>query len=449
MEALAGSVPSTSVQTLSETASSLPATYAHGDIGDAGTVGLAGSASYSSGVYTLGGAGADIWNTADGFQFACTTMTGNGTYVAEVASMTNFASYGKAGIMMRSSLDPSSAYADVFLDQTKTADFEYRSSYGGSAASNYSSGSFSTLWVKLVCSGSTFTAYYSSNGTSWTSMGSETISMGNTIFVGLITSSHSSSTLATATFSNVSATGTVAQPPTVATPAAASPSPVTGTTTNLSVLGADGLGAADLTYTWAATTLPAGAAPPTFSANGTTAAASTTATFTRAGTYGFTVTIVDEAGLSTTSTVNVTVNQTATSLAVSPVSTTVPAAGQVQCTATADDQFGNAMANPVALLGARQRGDGRFLRPVFRPVYGRDCDRASRDRFAHRVGCGHGDVRPASLPPMPTSARPAPPVRRVTRRAATPTRSAAAERTSRAPATSSISSIRRSTATRR
>ena len=30
------------------------------------------------------GAGADIWNTADGFQFAYTTMTGNGTYVAEV-----------------------------------------------------------------------------------------------------------------------------------------------------------------------------------------------------------------------------------------------------------------------------------------------------------------------------------------------------------------------------
>ena len=103
--ALEGTEPSASITTLSETASALPATYAHGDVGDAGTVGLAGSASYNAttATYTLGGAGADIWNTADGFQFAYTTMTGNGTYVAEVASMTNFASYGKAGIMMRSS----------------------------------------------------------------------------------------------------------------------------------------------------------------------------------------------------------------------------------------------------------------------------------------------------------------------------------------------------------
>src|SRR5439155_12900043 len=42
-------------------------------------------------------------------------------------------------------------------------------------------------------------------------------------------------------------------PPTVATPAAATPNPVTGTTTNLSVLGADNGGEADLIYTWATT----------------------------------------------------------------------------------------------------------------------------------------------------------------------------------------------------
>ena len=44
--------------------------------------------------------------------------------------------------------------------------------------------------------------------------------------------------------------------PTVAAPAAASPSPVTGTTTALSVLGADDGGEPGLTYTWAATRSP-------------------------------------------------------------------------------------------------------------------------------------------------------------------------------------------------
>ena len=53
-----------------------------------------------------------------------------------------------------------------------------------------------------------------------------------------------------------SATATVvvdSHAPTVATPAAANPNPVTGTTTALSVLGADVEGESNLTYTWATT----------------------------------------------------------------------------------------------------------------------------------------------------------------------------------------------------
>ena len=51
--------------------------------------------------------------------------------------------------------------------------------------------------------------------------------------------------------------------------------PGDGTTTALSVLGADDGGEANLTYTWAATTLPGGGHAPTFSANGTNAAKNT------------------------------------------------------------------------------------------------------------------------------------------------------------------------------
>jgi len=92
--------------------------------------------------------------------------------------------------------------------------------------------------------------------------------------------------------------------PTVATPAAANPSTVTGTTTSLSVLGADNGGEANLTYTWSST----GPAPVTYSVNGTNAAKNTTATFTKAGSYTFTVTIADAQGATVTSTVNVTVS---------------------------------------------------------------------------------------------------------------------------------------------
>jgi hypothetical protein len=132
------------------------------------------------------------------------------------------------------------------------------------------------------------------------------------------------------------------QPPTVATPAAASPSTVTGKTTALSVLGADDGGEANLTYTWVMTSGPAGASP-TFSANGTNAAKNSTVTFNRAGGYVFQVTITDAGGLTATSSVSVTVLQTLTTIKLTPSSATVRRGGQVQFGATAYDQFALAL----------------------------------------------------------------------------------------------------------
>src|SRR5581483_1033964 len=94
---------------------------------------------------------------------------------------------------------------------------------------------------------------------------------------------------------------------TVAKPASASPNPVTGTTANLSVLGADDGGESALTYTWSATSIPNGASTPTFSANGTNAAKNVTATFSTPGTYALQALIQDANGLSVTSSTSVVV----------------------------------------------------------------------------------------------------------------------------------------------
>jgi subtilase family serine protease len=133
------------------------------------------------------------------------------------------------------------------------------------------------------------------------------------------------------------------QPPYVVTLASATPSPVTGSTTNLSVQGGDDGGAANLTYLWTATSTPAGVKPPSFSANGNNAAQNSTATFYAAGSYTFRVTITDAGGLTTTSNVAVTVNQTLTSLRVSPGTATLVGGGTQQFQATTTDQFGNPM----------------------------------------------------------------------------------------------------------
>jgi hypothetical protein len=136
-------------------------------------------------------------------------------------------------------------------------------------------------------------------------------------------------------------------PPTVATNAAATPSPVTGKTATLSVVGADDGGESNLTYTWGTTVTPPGAVA--FSINGTNAAKNTTVTFTKAGTYYFKVTITDAAGLSAIDMVPVTVSSTLSSISISPASASVATTLTNQFTASALDQFGAALSTQPAI----------------------------------------------------------------------------------------------------
>ena len=73
---------------------SLPAGWTDSDVG---TVSASGSASAASGVFTLTGAGTDIWNSADGFNYAYASMSGDGTIIARVISQQNTNAWAKAG----------------------------------------------------------------------------------------------------------------------------------------------------------------------------------------------------------------------------------------------------------------------------------------------------------------------------------------------------------------
>ena len=129
------------------------------------------------------------------------------------------------------------------------------------------------------------------------------------------------------------------QPPSVATAARATPSPVAATTTQLTVMGADDAGEPALSYTWVAT----GPATVAITPNGSNAARTATATFSRAGAYTFTVTLRDAGNLTATSTVAVTVDQTPTTISVGPPTASVPVGATQQFTATAYDQFARAL----------------------------------------------------------------------------------------------------------
>lgn len=167
----------------------------------------AGSASYSSGTFTVLGSGADIWNTADAFQFVSQTVSGNCTIIAKVNSVSNTNSWAKACVMIRDSSNASAANAAMAIAAGGDCAFITRTPDGAS-----STDSVAVLgapgWVKLVRSGTSFTGYYSSDGSTWTQIGSSvTISgMPTSAVVGLGVTSHDDGVLCTGVFSNVSVT---------------------------------------------------------------------------------------------------------------------------------------------------------------------------------------------------------------------------------------------------
>ncbi len=203
--------------------STLPDGWSHQDIGSPGA---AGSAVASGGVFTVAGAGADVWGTSDALQYAYTPLNGDGTIVARVATVQNVANWTKAGVMIRNSLSPSAAQAFMLVSPAKGVAFQRRLSDG--AASVSTAGTFTTAprWVKLTRVGNTITAFESPDGAAWAQVASDTFQMGAAVDIGLAVSSHVNGVLATATFDSVTVT---AGPAPLNTPPAVSlTTPVSG-----------------------------------------------------------------------------------------------------------------------------------------------------------------------------------------------------------------------------
>lgn len=105
--------------------------------------------------------------------------------------------------------------------------------------------------------------------------------------------------------------------------------------------------------------------PVSFSDNGRNSAKSTTATFATAGSYTFTVTIRDAEGLLATSSVDVDVAQSPTSLTVSPSSVIMGKGESRRFTATVFDQFDALVSSQPAVDWSASGGgsvapDGTF-----------------------------------------------------------------------------------------
>ncbi len=163
----------------------------------------------SLGSFTLGSpitmtaVGTDIGGTADQLHFAYKRLSGNGSVTVKVLSVSNTDSQAKAGVMIRQTLDAGAVHAAVIMSPGNRATFLRRTTDNGTTLSASRVVNL-PQWVRITRSGNSFTAQYSTNGTSWTAIGTPmTITMLADVYVGLCLTSRNANAICTAEFSNV------------------------------------------------------------------------------------------------------------------------------------------------------------------------------------------------------------------------------------------------------
>ena len=181
---------------------SLPAPRVAADIG---TVGLAGSTTFASGIYTMLGAG--LAGTADACHFVHQPSSGDCSITVRVQSLTNTGTNAVAGVMIRETLAANARSAGVVITPSSGIRFTRRTTAGGSTTTSTSTKKVAPYWLRLNRAGNTFQAYMSTNGTTWTQISNnQTISMGSSAYIGILTASGTTTSLCTGVMTNEAVT---------------------------------------------------------------------------------------------------------------------------------------------------------------------------------------------------------------------------------------------------
>jgi regulation of enolase protein 1 (concanavalin A-like superfamily) len=162
---------------------------------DVGSPAVTGSTTPVTRGYDLTGSGADIGGTGDQFHFGHQQQTGNFDIRVRVESLDLSDVWAKAGLMARETLDANSPFAAALATPTLSGSFfESRATRAGNAAM---SGSFPVnypnTWLRLQRAGNVFTGYAGADGQNWVQLGSVTVPMATTIYLGMAVTSHNPS----------------------------------------------------------------------------------------------------------------------------------------------------------------------------------------------------------------------------------------------------------------
>ena len=158
----------------------------------------------SSREYRVTAGGADIWGTADDFHFSWVQLSGDVNLTADVRFPASSPErLRKAVLMVRQSLDPGSAYADMVIHGDGHINLQFRSVMVGKTDDTLSTQHGSTR-LRIERRGNQFTAFAGEPGQTLVPVSPVTVVMKDPVYVGIGACAHNANAVEQAIFSNVS-----------------------------------------------------------------------------------------------------------------------------------------------------------------------------------------------------------------------------------------------------
>ncbi|MGB8352837.1 MAG: right-handed parallel beta-helix repeat-containing protein [Chthoniobacteraceae bacterium] len=159
----------------------------------------------------ISGAGVDITGTSDQFNYAWQNFSGDGSIIALVDYQAKTTGHAKSGVMFRSGTAATSPHALMCFDAGGSVSFIWRSVTSGTTGSVQINGFVAPIWMKVTRSGSNFSGYYSTDGTTWNQAGSTVTISGSSMptaaLAGLAVCSNTPSAVSSARFTDTSIGG--------------------------------------------------------------------------------------------------------------------------------------------------------------------------------------------------------------------------------------------------
>jgi hypothetical protein len=166
-----------------------------------------------AGIFTVKGIGRDIYERSDEFHFAYKEISSAAKIIVKVESMDNTDPFAKAGIMIRDTLDANARYCGLFMTPENGVRYQYRTTVNETTDRMFDPNVAVPYWLRLErTSGGLVRAYYSANGSDWTSFSFASVQMADPMYIGLAVTSHNQDVPCEARFSNLSFPNTSVAP---------------------------------------------------------------------------------------------------------------------------------------------------------------------------------------------------------------------------------------------